>query len=160
MTSPSRPAEPTPSERPTDAANGALYDAVAAEHATIYGYGVVSAHSPPEVNDLVAKSMLEHRERREAGLAMLAARSVGAPLPAAGYQLPAKVDNPIDAAKLAVRMEEDDAVAWRAVVEQSTDEQDRAFAVTALTQCAVTAARWRRVLGIAPVTVAFPGGSE
>ena len=40
------------------------------------------------------------------------------------------------------------------------DEQDRAFAVTALTQCAVTAARWSRVLGISPITVAFPGGSE
>ncbi|HEX9499323.1 MAG TPA: DUF4439 domain-containing protein, partial [Mycobacterium sp.] len=50
--------------------------------------------------------------------------------------------------------------AWRAVLEQATDEQDRAFAVTALTQCAVTAARWSRVLGISPITVAFPGGSE
>jgi hypothetical protein len=57
-------------------------------------------------------------------------------------------------------MEEDDAVAWRAVLEQATDEQDRAFAVAALTQCAVSASRWRRVLGVSPVTVAFPGGSE
>jgi hypothetical protein len=29
-----------------------------------------------------------------------------------------------------------------------------------LTQCAVAAARWSRVLGISPITVAFPGGSE
>ena len=64
-------------------------------------------------------------------------RSVDPPLPAAGYQLPIEVDNPTDAANLAVRMEEDAAVAWRAVLEQATDEQDRAFAVTALTQCAV-----------------------
>jgi Domain of unknown function (DUF4439) len=153
-------AEPTPSGRPTDPANGALYDAAATEHAIIYGYGVVSAHSTPDVNDLVAKSMLEHRERREAVLGMLAGRSAGAPLPAAGYQLPMRVDNPTDAAKLAVRMEEDDATAWRAVVEQAATDQDRAFAVTALTQCAVAAARWRRVLGTTPVTVAFPGGSE
>ncbi len=75
-------------------------------------------------------------------------RSVDPPLPAAGYQLPIEVDNPTDAANLAVRMEEDAAVAWRAVLEQATDEQDRAFAVTALTECAVTAARWSRVLGI------------
>jgi Domain of unknown function (DUF4439) len=160
MTSPSSPAEPTPSGRPTDRANGALYDAIAAEHATIYGYGIVSAHSTPDLNDLVAKTMLEHRERRETALGMLAARAVGGPLPAAGYQLPMMVGNPTDAAKLAVRMEEDDATAWRAVVEQATNEKDRAFAVTALTQCAVTAARWRRVVGTSPVTVAFPGGSE
>ena len=36
----------------------------------------------------------------------------------------------------------------------------RAFAVKALTQTAVTAARWSRVLGVWPITVAFPGGSE
>jgi hypothetical protein len=57
-------------------------------------------------------------------------------------------------------MEEDAAVAWRAVIEQAADEQERAFAVSALSECAVTAARWSRVLGTKPITVAFPGGSE
>ena len=57
-------------------------------------------------------------------------------------------------------MEEDAAVAWRAVLEQATTDQDRAFAVTALTQCAVAAARWSQVLDVWPITVAFPGGSE
>jgi hypothetical protein len=159
-TTSSRAAEPTTPGRPSEAANGALFDAVATEHATIYGYGLASAHSAPDVNDLVSAALTEHRDRREAAIAMLEARSVDPPLPAAGYQLPMEVDNPTDAANLAVRMEEDAAVAWRAALEQSTDEQDRAFAVTALTQCAVTAARWSRVLGISPITVAFPGGSE
>ena len=84
----------------------------------------------------------------------------GARCPRPATSCRSKVDNPTDAAKLAVRMEQDAAVAWRAVIEQATDEQDRAFAVTALTQCAVTAARWSRVLGVSPITVAFPGGSE
>jgi hypothetical protein len=159
-TTSSRAAEPTTPGRPSDAANGALFDAVAAEHATIYGYGLVSAHSTPDVNDLVSAAMAEHRDRREAAIATLAARSVDPPLPAAGYQMPIEVNNPTDAANLAVRMEQDTAVAWRAVLEQETDAQGRAFAVTALTQCAVTAARWRRVLGISPLTIAFPGGSE
>ncbi|KUI11701.1 hypothetical protein AU193_15055 [Mycobacterium sp. GA-1285] len=155
MTSP----EPTPT-RPPNPADGALYDAVATEHATIYGYGIVSAHSTPEDNWLVSKAMAEHRERREAGLKMLEERSIAGPLPAAGYQLPMEVNTPTDAAKLAVRMEEDVAVAWRAVVEQATSEQERAFGVTALTQSAVAAARWSQILGTTPVTVAFPGGSE
>ncbi|KUH85120.1 MULTISPECIES: ferritin-like domain-containing protein [unclassified Mycobacterium] len=152
--------EPTGPTRPSNPADGALFDAIATEHATIYGYGLVSAHSTPDVNDLVSKAMAEHRERREKGLAMLSGRSVEGPLPAAGYQLPMKVDSPTDAAKLAVRMEEDAAVAWRAVVEQATTEQERAFGVAALTQSAVMAARWSRVLGTTPVTVAFPGGNE
>jgi hypothetical protein len=46
------------------------------------------------------------------------------------------------------------------VLEQATAEQDRAFAMPALTQCAVAAARWSRVVGISPITVAFPGGGE
>jgi hypothetical protein len=159
-TTSSRAAAPTTAGRPSDAANGALFDAIATEHATIYGYGLVSAHSTPDVNELVSAAMAEHRDRREAAIAMLSARSVDPPLPAAGYQPPIAVGNPADAANLAVRMEQDAAVAWRAVLEQETDEQGRRFAVTALTQCAVAAARWSRVLGTSPITVAFPGGSE
>jgi uncharacterized protein DUF4439 len=158
MTSP-KPTPTTPG-RPSDAVDGAVFDAIATEQATIYGYGVVSAHSTPDVNELVSAALAEHRDRREAAIAMLGARSVEPPLPAAGYQLPIEVDNPTDAANLAVHMEEDAAVAWRAVLEQATDEKDRTFAVTALAQCAVAAARWSRVLGISPITVAFPGGSE
>jgi uncharacterized protein DUF4439 len=159
MTSPTSSAAATP-VRPADAADGALFDAVATEHATIYGYGLVSAHSAPDVNDLVSGTMAEHRDRREGAIALLKARSVNAPLPAAGYQLPMAVNNPTDAANLAVRMEDDSAVAWRAVLEQASDEQTRTFAVTAMSQCAVTAAKWSRLLGVWPITVAFPGGSE
>ncbi len=153
-------AEPTGPSRPTEAADAALFDAVATEHAIIYGYGLVSAHSTVDLNDLVSTSMAEHRKRREEAIAMLSGRSVAAPIPAAGYQLPAHVDNPTDAANLAVRMEGDAAVAWRAVLEQATTSEDRAFAVAALTQSAVSAARWSQVLGVWPITVAFPGGSE
>ena len=104
--------------------------------------------------------MAQHRARREAAIALLDARSVATPLPAAGYQLPLEVSDPTQAAQLAVRMEEDAAVAWRAVLEQATTTDDRRVAVTALTESAVLAARWTQVLGGQPVTLAFPGGSE
>lgn len=156
MTSP----EPTSPARPPDADAAALFDAVTTEHAVIYGYGLVSAHSAPDDNDLVAAAMAEHRERREAAVEMLAGRGIDPPLPAAGYQLPMQVDNPTDAANLAVRMEEDSAAAWRALLEQATTADERTFAVNALTQTAVAAARWSRVLGVWPITVAFPGGNE
>jgi hypothetical protein len=152
---------PTPNpDRPTEADKAALFDAVATEHAAIYGYGIVSAHSSPDENELVSRALAQHRERREAAIAMLTEGSAKAPLPAVGYQLPFAVNNPVDAAKLAVRMENDCAVAWRAVIEQATSEQDRAFGVTALTESAVLAARWNQVLGVWPVTEAFPGGNE
>src|SRR6185369_14750078 len=87
-TTSSRAAEPTSPPRPPDADIAALFDAVTTEHAVIYGYGLVSAHSTPEENDLVAAAMSEHRERREAVIEMLKGRGVDPPLPAAGYQVP------------------------------------------------------------------------
>ncbi len=156
MTSP----ESTGPSRPPDTDAAALFDAVTTEHAVIYGYGLVSAHCTPQENELVADAMAEHRERRETAIAMLTGRGVDPPLPAAGYQLPSQLANPTDAANLAVRMEEDSAVAWRAVLEQAITAEQRTFAVTAQTQAAVTGARWNRVLGVSPVTVAFPGGNE
>lgn len=159
MTSPG-PRSTTSPTRPTTAADAALFDAVAVEHGVIYGYGLVSAHSTAEDNALVATAMAEHRARREEAMARLEARSVTPPLPAAGYQLPAPVTDPADAANLAIRMEEDSSVAWRAVLEQAVSDDDRTFAVAALTQTAVTAARWRAIVNSWPVTVAFPGGGE
>ncbi|MCF6387994.1 ferritin-like domain-containing protein [Mycobacterium sp. MBM] len=157
MTSPQPGPDP---DRPADAAQAALFDAVATEHGVIYGYGVVSAHSTPDDNPLVAEAMAQHRARREAALVMLVERSVTPPLPAAGYQLPIEVTDPGDAAELAVRMESDTATAWRAFAEQAQTPEDRGFAVTAMTQAAVLAARWNQVLGVPQITTAFPGGPE
>lgn len=156
MTSP----QPSTTGRPQKPDDAALADAIAAEHATVYGYGFVSAHSLPDVNRLVTDSLNEHRDLRDAAIGVLSARSVTAPIAAVGYQLPMPVENSTDAAKLAVRMEEDDATAWRAVLEQAKTAQDRDFAAKALTGCAVRAARWREVLQAWPVTTPFPGGNE
>ena len=157
MTTPQPDTDP---DRPADAAQAALFDAIATEHGAIYGYGVVSAHSTAEDNALVAESMAQHRTRREEALVMLAEHSVTPPLPAAGYELPLEVTDPGDAAELAVQMESDTATAWRAVLEQAQTTEDRAFAVTAMTQAAVLAARWNQVLGVPQITTAFPGGPE
>ncbi len=143
-----------------EADNAALCDALAIEHSTIYGYGIISALSPPSVNDMVVEALTQHRQRRDDVIAMLAARKVNAPVAAAGYQLPLLVASPADAARLAVRMENDGATAWRAVIERAETADDRAFGSTALTQSTVMAARWNRVLGAWPITTSFPGGNE
>ena len=148
-------AEPSPAGTPYDTA---LSAALTTEHAVIYGYGIVSAHCQPDVNNLVSFALNEHRQRRDQVIAFLAGRSVNAPVAAAGYQLPMPVNNPTDATRLAVRMEQDTEVAWRAVIEQAQAPADRKYGVTALTQSAVLAARWKQVLGDWPITTAFPGG--
>jgi hypothetical protein len=143
-----------------DADDAALCDALTIEHSTVYGYGIVSAMSPPSVNDMVVEALGQHRQRRDDVIAMLAARKVNAPVAAAGYQLPLLVGSAADAARLAVRMESDGATAWRAVIEHAETAEDRAFASTAVIQSAVMGARWNRVLGAWPITTSFPGGNE
>jgi Domain of unknown function (DUF4439) len=106
------------------------------------------------------EALLQHRQRRDDVIAMLAARKVTPPVAAAGYQLPMLVASAADAARLAARMENDGATAWRAVIERADTAGDRAFASNALTQSAVMAARWNRVLGAWPITSSFPGGNE
>jgi len=88
-------AEPTPS-RPSAADAAALYDALTAVHAAIYGYGIVSAHSTPDVNDLVAQALTQHRSQREMLITLLDARSVTPPPAAAAPSpdSPAQADAP------------------------------------------------------------------
>jgi hypothetical protein len=147
-------AEPSPADTPADKA---LCAALANEHAVVYGYGIVSAHCAPEVNTLVSSALNQHRARRDQTITMLTGRSVTAPVAAAGYQLPMPVETPTDAVQLAVRMEKDSEVAWRAFLEQAQSSDDRTFGVTGLTQSAVLAARWKQQLGDWPITTAFPG---
>ena len=108
----------------------------------------------------MVEALNQHRQRRDDVIAMLTARKVTVPPAAAGYQLPSPVGSAMDAARLAARMENDGATAWRAVVEHADTAGDRAFASTALTQSAVMAARWNKVLGGWPITTSFPGGTE
>jgi hypothetical protein len=109
------------------------------------------------VNTLVSSALNQHRARRDQTITMLTGRSVTAPVAAAGYQLPMPVETPTDAVQLAVRMEKDSEVAWRAFLEQAQSSDDRTFGVTGLTQSAVLAARWKQQLGDWPITTAFPG---
>jgi hypothetical protein len=153
-------AEPPPSgpaASPSGAADTALSAALTNEHAVIYGYGVVSAHCQPEVNTLVSFALNQHRQRRDQVISVLAARSVTAPVAAAGYQLPMSVISGNDAVRLAVQMEKDTEIAWRAFIERAQSAADRTLGVTALTQSAVLAARWKQALGDWPITTAFPG---
>ena len=84
-------AEPSGHDTPYDTA---LCAALTTEHSVIYGYGIVSAHCQPDANSLVSFALNQHRQRRDQVIAMLAARSVSAPVAAAGYQLPMPVNNP------------------------------------------------------------------
>ncbi|RMI35672.1 DUF4439 domain-containing protein [Nocardia stercoris] len=143
----------------TTADQQALSDALAAEYAAVYAYGLVAAYCAPERAKIVAEFTAAHRTRRDATIDALKAAGATVPAAAAAYTTPNRVDDPIPAAQLAATVESDTATAWRAVVERADSPEVRRTAIDALTDCAVRQATWQGILGAAPTTAPFPGKS-
>lgn len=135
----------------------ALADALEAEYAAVYAYGVVLAYAADERYGIVAEHSAAHRARRDATVDTLTAAGVTPPAPRAAYTAPFPVTDPVAAARLAVAVETDSAVAWRAVVERAKTPEIRTTGVEALTEATLRLAAWRGILGDQPPTVPFPG---
>lgn len=133
-----------------------LAGALAAEEAAIYAYGVIGVHLEDDEQDRARTAEQQHRVRRDDLVARLdELRASTAPAPA-GYQLPFEVTDRAGALRLAVHVEDGVAQAWRAVL-PVTEGTERVDALSALTESAVRATRWRRFAGNTPLTLAFPG---
>jgi hypothetical protein len=132
-----------------------LTDALTGEHAAIYGYGVLGAHLTGPALDQARAAEAAHRDRRDALFLKLAAADQSAPAAAPAYTLPFAVTDAGTAVTLATQIEERAGAVWRATLAGVTGSQ-RGFALDSLTDCALRAARWRRVAGQVPGTVPLP----
>jgi Domain of unknown function (DUF4439) len=131
----------------------ALQAALAAEHAAVYGYGVVGGRLPAAEQRRARGAYDAHRARRDA-----LERSVrdlgGTPVAAdAAYALPFPVRDAHAAVRLAAELEERVAAVYADVVRDTTGRL-RAEAAGALREAAVRAVGWRGG------SVAFPGLPE
>ena len=134
-----------------------LQDALAAEHAAVFGYGVVGARLADADREAAEAAELAHRARRDATASLLSGRGEKPVAAEPAYQLPFPVTDRVAAMKLALRLEERVAQAWRAAL-PATKGDVRRTALAALTDCALRAVRWRRVAAPdKPAVVAFPG---
>lgn len=140
----------------TGPADQRLAEALRAEHAAIFGYGLIGAHLDGAALGLVAQVEAAHRDRRDALLLRLTSR--GAPAPAAelAYTVPFAVTDRASALRLAVTIEERTAAVWRAALPQTVREE-RSFTLDALTDCALRAVRLRLAAGLSPATAVLPG---
>ena len=137
--------------------NEQLAAALAAEEAAIYAYGLIGVHLPRASERTEARAAeAAHRDRRDTLISKLAQLKADAgPAPAA-YELPFAITDRSTALKLAIQIEDGVAQSWRVILPVSQDA-DRSSALSALTDAAVRATRWRRLAAIAPATMAFPG---
>src|SRR5687768_5621107 len=140
----------------TSSENAALNEALAASHAAVWGYGVVGAALDADPAP-AAVSEEAHRHLRDRVTALLVEREAEAVGAKGGYALPFPVLSEVDAAALAVVLENGVAAAWVRVLDQAAERSTRELAVAALGDAEVRAVGWRIAAGQTPVTRAFPG---
>ncbi|MGW8377861.1 ferritin-like domain-containing protein [Streptomyces sp. ODS28] len=132
-----------------DAAEAAL----AAEHAAVYGYGVVGARVEKDRAGQAREGYDAHRARRDA-LRRMVRELGGEPAPAAAaYALPFAVPDGAAAMRLAAELEDRVAVVYADLV-RAGSARHRRDAAAALREAAVRSVRWKGG------GVAFPGLTE
>jgi hypothetical protein len=135
----------------------ALGAALAAEHAAVWGYGVVGAALPADRRDLAVAAETAHRDARDRLVALLVERGADPVGPEGGYELPFPVLSEADAATLAVTLEDGVAAAYVRVLGEAAEGTTRRLAVETLGTTEVRAVAWRARAGRSPVTNPFPG---
>ncbi|MQY39258.1 hypothetical protein SRB17_72800 [Streptomyces sp. RB17] len=131
----------------------ALQAALAAEHAAVYGYGVVGGKISAARRSEARAAYDAHRARRDA-LTREVRDLGGQPVAAnAAYALPFPVGDSAAAVRLAARLEERVAGVYADLVRAATGAR-RGSAAAALREAAVRAVRW------SGESVAFPGLAE
>lgn len=135
--------------REIDAARAAL----AAEHAAVYGYGVVGARADDSHREQAREGYDAHRARRDS-LRRRVRELGGEPEPAAAaYALPFAVPDSAAAVRLAAELEDRVAGVYADLVRASRGRRRR-DAAGALREAAVRSVRWKGS------GVAFPGLTE
>jgi hypothetical protein len=137
--------------------NAALREALAAEHVAVWGYGVVGAALGPDGRGRAAAAENAHRDIRDRVTALLADRKTDPVHEQAAYTLPFPVLSAVDAAALAVVLEDGVEGAWVRVLDQAAQRSTRELAVGMLSAAEIRAVGWRQAAGKKPVTSALPG---
>jgi hypothetical protein len=128
----------------------ALQQALAAEDAAVYGYGVAGAHLSGASQAAAQQYWTAHREARDTLAAMISALRAAPVSALAYYDLPFPVTNAASAEMLAAYLEDGVTAAYLGLVAVSNDRL-RKFAALGMQDSAVRAAHWRGS------TQAFPG---
>ncbi|WP_329495038.1 ferritin-like domain-containing protein [Kitasatospora herbaricolor] len=146
---PSASAAPLP-----DGTATALQSALAAEHAAVYGYGVVGAKLPDDQQRTDARTAFAtHEARRDTWRRLLAGAGATPGAAAAGYQLPFAVADAAGAARLAAHIEARLTDVYGELVAALPADR-RVAAADALRGTALQARRWGSAV------TAFPGLPE
>ena len=131
----------------------ALRRALIAEHAAVYGYGVLGARLSGTLRDAAKTIWNVHRAQRDA---LLSVFSGTPPASAPAYRLPVRVDSARAAAQVATALEDELVTAYVGLAGAGSPDL-RAFAADSAQRARARAVRWRAGTGGGPPRDAFPG---
>ncbi len=135
----------------------ALRDALGAEHASLWVYGLTSAFaSESRVRPAISEAMNTHRAQRDSAERLIRDAGMKPPVAQPAYSLPQPVTDQNSAIRALITAETECQIGWRSVLENTQDAGLRRTALDALTASATRATRWRVTVGEPGVT-AFPG---
>jgi Domain of unknown function (DUF4439) len=137
--------------------------ALAAEQQAAFGYGVLGPHLEGAERTLAYSFALAHETLRDNTASALASSGTTPVAPKADYPALYPVADRVQARRLALRLEDGCAQAWRFLYLQAAKQHsDRARSLRGtaqqnLTDSAVRSVRWRRLVTPAHPTTPFPG---
>jgi hypothetical protein len=137
----------------------ALQDCLAAEHAAVFGYGVVggvlAGNTPVDsaLRELAVAAYVEHRRRRDDLADLIGQRDADPVAAEPAYDLPTRATSVDECRELARLLEDRCAEVYADAVSHCVDD-DRELTARGLTACAVRAVAW----GARPEP--FPGVTE
>jgi hypothetical protein len=133
----------------------ALQAALAAEHAAVYGYGVLGARLRGGQRQAARDMWDAHRARRDRLSALITAQNAEPVAASAAYRLPVRPTTAASAARLAAALEDHVLAAYLGLAGVA-DPKTRRFAAQGMQEAIGRSVRW---LGSAPSS-AFPGMSK
>ena len=142
----------------------ALQAALVAEHAAVYGYGLLIPQLTGAARDNGLAGFDEHRNRRDRLRALIVALGASPVEAAAAYRPSAPVVGAAAGVRFAADLERDVALAFGDLVAASTQDT-RTFAAHALQELAVRQAGWEQAaprfpgLAVDPTATASPSPS-
>jgi Domain of unknown function (DUF4439) len=145
------------------ALDSAWQAALAAEQQAAFGYALLGPRLSNSDEQLAVRCSDDHESRRDTVAAAIADAGLSPVAPKADYPALYPVADAAAARTLAIRLEDDCAVAWRYLYLRAASSVQpranglRAAAQEALTASAVRATRWRVLVTPAKATSPFPG---
>jgi hypothetical protein len=137
--------------------------ALAAEQQAVFGYGLLGVHLSGAQRDLALQCQQAHARLRDATVLAIRAAGLDPVADQADYPALYPVPDAGAARRLAVRLEDECALAWRVLYLRAASTTAaaarslRTGAQAALTASAVRATRWRAIESPRRATDPFPG---